>query len=118
MGVDSNEQPVTAAGASRGYFITEYLAILQTWKKLAAALLVSIGLISLVTAFLLPPAYESEARLMPVGDSDLMGSSRFWTAIFSARESPVPSASRSASRWTIPIRPSAMFWPGGCCARS
>jgi len=79
MGVDSNEQPVTAAGASRGYFITEYLAILQTWKKLAAALLVSIGLISLVTAFLLPPAYESEARLMPVGDSDLMGSSRFQT---------------------------------------
>ncbi len=67
------------AGSSKGYVLTEYLAILQSWKNLAMALLISITVISVITAFILPPVYESETRLMPVGESDLMGSSRFQT---------------------------------------
>ena len=67
------------AGSSKGYVLTEYLAILQSWKNLATALLISITVISVITAFILPPVYESETRLMPVGESDLMGSSRFQT---------------------------------------
>jgi len=69
----------TAPEAKQGYFVTDYLAILLTWKRLAIALLVIIGAATIVTAFVLSPKFESEARLMPVGDSDLMGSSRFQT---------------------------------------
>lgn len=65
--------------ARRGYFVTEYLAILLTWKRLAIALLVLIGAATIITAFVLPPKFGSEARLMPVGESDLLGSSRFQT---------------------------------------
>ncbi len=77
MGLQTDNRSDPGAERGSSYFITEYLSILLKWKQLSLALLLAVVIGGVIAALLLPPLYESETRLLPVGESSLLGSSRF-----------------------------------------
>jgi uncharacterized protein involved in exopolysaccharide biosynthesis len=79
MGSENGQGGGTDAPRTQAYFIKEYLSILLAWRTFSIVLFVCVIAASLITAVVLPRVYESETRLLPVGDFDALASGRLRT---------------------------------------
>jgi uncharacterized protein involved in exopolysaccharide biosynthesis len=77
MNPEEGMDPRTAAPRTHTHFITEYLALLLRWKRFAILLFALVVAVAFVEALFLPPIYESQTRLLPVGDSSVMNNPRY-----------------------------------------
>lgn len=62
----------TGEARDHTHFVTEYLASLLRWKRAAALVFALIVLVAVIEAIVLPPIYQSQAWILPVGETPLM----------------------------------------------
>jgi uncharacterized protein involved in exopolysaccharide biosynthesis len=79
MRSDNHHNDETDASREQTYFIKEYLSILLKWRGFCLILLACVAGISLIAALVLPRVYESETRLLPVGEFDALSAGRLRT---------------------------------------
>jgi tyrosine-protein kinase Etk/Wzc len=79
MGPEDRRSGEGGTSRTQKYFVKEYLSILVTWRRLSIVLLGCVAVASLIAALALPRVFESETRLLPVGDFDALNAGRLRT---------------------------------------